>query len=118
MQNITLGELYTIITFVIAFIGAIGVIYKKIKGASIEMKKVIKDTLKDELEDLKANLKDESLSRCKSDLVVIMSRIENGYVPTKEEVIVLYETKERYNKLGGDSYIDDMFEKLKKEGKL
>ena len=63
-------------------------------------------------------LKEESLSRCKSDLVVIMSRIQNGYVPTSEEVMVLYETKAKYNKLGGDSYIDDMFEKLKKEGKL
>lgn len=118
MQNITLGELYTIITFVIAFVGAIGLIYKKIKGFNIEMKKVIKDTLKDELSDLKKNLREESLSRCKSDLVVIMSRIQNGYVPTSEEVMVLYETKTKYNKLGGDSYIDDMFEKLKKEGKL
>jgi hypothetical protein len=118
MEKITIGEIYTIITFVIAFIGAIGVIYKKVKGVGFEMKKIIKDTLKDELSDIKKNLKEESLSRCKSDLVVIMSRIQNGYVPTREEVMVLYETKTKYNKLGGDSYIDDMFDKLKKEGKL
>lgn len=111
MENITLGQISAVMTFLVAFIGSLSFLSSKIRTA-------IKSTLKEELEDLKKNLKEESLSRCKSDLVVIMSKIENGYVPTKEEVIVLYETKTRYNKLGGDSYIDDMFEKLKKEGKL
>jgi hypothetical protein len=70
------------------------------------------------LKDLKIAINGESLDRAKNDLIVIMSRIKNGYTPTSEEVMVLYETKEKYNKLGGDSYVDDMFEKLKKEGKL
>ncbi len=70
------------------------------------------------LRDLKVAINNESLDRAKNDLIVVMSRIKNGYVPTPEEVMVLYETKEKYNKLGGDSYVDDMFEKLKKEGKL
>lgn len=70
------------------------------------------------LRDLKVAMNSESLDRAKNDLIVIMSRIRNGYTPTPEEVMVLYETKEKYNKLGGDSYVDDMFEKLKKEGKL
>ena len=111
MENITLGQISAVITFVVAFISGLSILYSKLKIA-------IKSTLKEELEDLKKNLNEESLSRCKSDLVVIMSKIANGYVPTKEEVIVLYETKGKYNQLGGDSYIDDMFEKLKKEGKL
>ncbi len=111
MENITLGQISAVITFVVAFIGGLSVLYSKIKL-------MIRSTLKEELEDLKKNLKEESLSRCKSDLVVIMSKISNGYIPTKEEIMVLYETKGKYNQLGGDSYIDDMFEKLKKEGKL
>ena len=111
MENITLGQISAVITFLVAFIGSLSILYSKIKTA-------IKSTLKEELEDLKKNLKEESLSRCKSDLVVIMSKISNGYIPTKEEIMVLYETKAKYNQLGGDSYIDDMFEKLKKEGKL
>ena len=36
-------------------------------------------------------------------------------IKIKEE---LYETKEKYNSLGGDSYVDDMFDGLKKEGKI
>lgn len=74
--------------------------------------------IEDKLNDLKHSIDHESMDRAKSDLIVIMSRIKNGYEPTSEEVMVLYETKEKYNKLGGDSYVDDMFEKLKKEGKL
>ena len=67
---------------------------------------------------LEDNLQDEKLDRCKSDLVSLMSRIANGYSPTAEEKIILYEIKNKYNMLGGDSYVDDMFEKLKKEGRL
>lgn len=111
MENITLGQISAVITFVVAFISGLSILYSKIKI-------VIKETLKEELEDLKKGLKEESLSRCKNDLVVIMSKIANGYIPTKEEIIVLYETKNKYNQLGGDSYVDDMFEKLKKENKL
>ena len=35
-----------------------------------------------------------------------------------EQRRIIYEEKETYNKLGGDSYVDDMFDRLKKEGKL
>ena len=63
-------------------------------------------------------LKEETLSRCKVDLINAMSRIQNGYDPTEEERRILIEEKETYNHLGGNSYVDDMFDRLKKEGKL
>lgn len=77
-----------------------------------------KDSIESKLTKIQLALEEEKLDRCKTDLIVIMSRIYNGYTPTNEEVRILYETKEKYNKLGGDSYVDDMFEKLKKEGKI
>lgn len=70
------------------------------------------------LSELSENLEKEKLDRAKSDLVVIMSRIRNGYEPTVEEKIILHETKQKYNSLGGNSYVDDMFDNLKKEGKI
>ena len=70
------------------------------------------------LNDLSKNLEKEKLDRAKSDLVVIMSRIRNGYSPTTEEKMILHETKQKYNSLGGNSYVDDMFDNLKKEGKI
>ena len=70
------------------------------------------------LNKLENNLQEEKLDRCKTDLVSLMSRIATGYSPTAEEKMILYEIKNKYNMLGGDSYVDDMFDKLKKEGKL
>ena len=49
---------------------------------------------------------------------MLMSRIRNGYVPTVEEKMILYETKSKYNALGGNSYVDEMFNEIKKEGKI
>lgn len=70
------------------------------------------------LNQLQRNLKSEKLDRAKGDLVGLMSRIRNGYIPTTEEKMILYETKEKYNELGGNTYVDDMFNNLKKEGKI
>ena len=70
------------------------------------------------LNKIQKNLDNEKLDRAKADLISLMSRIQNGYSPTSEEKIILYETKEKYNDLGGDSYVDDMFDKIKKEGKI
>lgn len=51
----------------------------------------------------------------KDHLVMMMSRIESGYKPTDEEVKILYEQKETYNAMGGDSYVDRMFERLQEK---
>lgn len=76
----------------------------------------MKQALQKDIEDLREDESKEVLARCKSDLVTLMSRIRNGYKPTAEEIMILYETKELYNNKGGDSYVDDMFDGLKKEG--
>lgn len=102
-------------TILVAFISTLGVVATTVIQ-SIQANK--KDSIESKLTKIQLALKEEKLDRCKTDLIVIMSRIQNGYTPTNEEIRILYETKEKYNKLGGDSYVDDMFEKLKKEGKI
>lgn len=77
-----------------------------------------KNSLKEELNDIKNSITNETLSRCKVDLINAMSKIQNGYEPTEEERRILIEEKQQYNALGGDSYVDDMFDRLKKENKL
>ena len=99
----------------VALISTVGVISTTIIQG-IQARK--KDNISDKLTDIKIALDNEKLDRCKSDLIVIMSRIQNGYTPTTEEKMILYETKKKYNDLGGDSYVDDMFDKLKKEGRI
>ena len=91
---------------------------EKVKG---EIQESIKDTeksIKADITKVKKSLDDETLSRCKVDLINVMSRAQNGYKLTEEERRILIEEKEQYNKLGGNSYVNDMFDRLKKEGKL
>lgn len=113
-------------TIVVAIISTLGVIATTVIQTIANNKKDNIDTkltamsvnFDNKLNTLQKNLTSEKLDRAKADLVGLMSRIRNGYVPTTEEKMILYETKKKYNDLGGDSYVDDMFEKLKKEGKL
>ena len=116
MENVTLGQISTILAFIVALIGSIEYLYVRMKkwfksALNEELKPII-----DDLKNIKDDLNNETLSRCKSDLIAIMSRIQAGYKPTLEEKRLLYETKEKYNSLGGDSYVDDMFDDLKKKG--
>ena len=75
-------------------------------------------SLHSSIETLKKNVDIETLGRCKSYLISLMSKIAKGYTPTIEEKRILIESKELYNSKGGDSYVDDMFDTLKKEGKI
>lgn len=77
-----------------------------------------KDKIETLLNSIKVDLKNEKLARCKVDLINVMSRVDKGYVLNESERSVLYEEKKDYNDLGGDSYVDDFWDKLKKEGKL
>lgn len=111
---------------IVTAISTIGVIITTIiqthnarKKDDIENKlDTIQKEFKKEILSLQENLNKETLGRCKTDLVSLMSKIKNGYTPTTEEKMILYETKEKYNSLGGDSYVDDMFDGLKKGGKI
>lgn len=100
---------------IVALITTAGVIATTVIQAIQASKK---DSLESKLSKIQLALEEEKLDRCKTDLISIMSRIQNGYVPTTEEVRILYETKEKYNKLGGDSYVDDMFDKLRALNKI
>ena len=70
------------------------------------------------LADIKKDINKETLDRCKVDLINAMSEIHKGVEITEEQRRIIYEEKETYNKLGGNSYVDDMFERLQEEGKL
>lgn len=113
-------------TIIVSIITTIGVVLTTLiqshnarKKDNIEEKlDNIKKEFQENLLALKNDINTETLGRCKSDLVSIMSKIKNGYTPTDEEKRIILETKELYNNKGGDSYVDDMFDTLKKEGKI
>lgn len=113
-------------TIIVAIISSLGVVATTlIQSIQANKKDKIENKLSsmnvnfdNKLNNLQKNLDDEKMDRAKADLIGLMSRIRNGYTPTTEEKIILFETKEKYNALGGNTYVDEMFEKLKKEGKI
>ena len=77
------------------------------------------DAMKKESEEKDKELHDcieeHHLRYFKDQLVATLSRVENGYVPTVEEKHILHEQKAAYNDLGGDSYVDEFWDRLIKK---
>lgn len=70
-------------------------------------------------EAINRKIDDITIASCKSNLVSLMSKIENGYKPTTEETRILIETYDFYvNNLHGNSYIHAMYERLKSQNKI
>ena len=65
--------------------------------------------------ELRKNIEEHHLRYYKDQLVSTLSRIENGYKPTVEEKHILHEQKAMYNELGGDSYVDEFWDRLIKK---
>ena len=64
---------------------------------------------------LRDSMEEHHLRYYKDQLVSMLSRIENGYISTIEEKHILYEQKAKYNELGGDSYVDEFWDRLIKK---
>lgn len=68
--------------------------------------------------ELRECITEHHLRYFKDQLVITMSKIEAGYIPTIEEKHILHEQKAKYNELGGDSYVDEMWDNLHSKGLL
>lgn len=87
-----------------------------IKGIS----KVIEEKtnpLKNEIADLKKETTENNLSNIKTDLINLMELADKEEI-SQEQKIRSYELYDYYCKHGGNSYVHDKWEKIKKEGKI
>lgn len=69
-------------------------------------------------DDIKLNKKldKKHINDLKRFLITEMSKIQNkDYVPNEEQKSILKEAKKEYNDMGGDSYVDDMYEDLREQ---
>ena len=119
-----------IATVMVAIISLIGVVIQTKSHNKLKSQEEILNCVENKLDkmrqeskrdDEKINKKIDSLDMdmCKRFLILEMTKIQNGaYIPNEEQKRMLYETKERYNNDGGDSYVDRMFENLKEKGLL
>ncbi len=77
-----------------------------------------KKTQQDILSKIEKIINENAKNQDKRFLVQFMAEIERGDCKSEEELKCAFETKEEYNKLGGDSYVDTKWEQLELIGKL
>lgn len=107
MENITIGQITTIIVGVVALISGVEFLL-------IRFNKLF-DT---KLAPINTRLNQIELSSDKNFIVRFLADIEQGNQVDEVEKQRFYEIYQRYRELGGNSYVSHKVEKLQKEGKL
>lgn len=69
-------------------------------------------------EDNKKDMLEHTLDADKTYLINFLSDLENGIKKTDIQIKRTYEVYERYRKNGGNSYVHDKWEEVKKKGLL
>lgn len=115
-------------TILVAIIGLIGILFQTKHSNKLDEQKIATDAIRKEISDLRKESKqdDETIIKkivshdllsLKRFLVSELTKIKEGfYIPTEEQKRILKEAKDEYNGLGGDSYVDDMYEDLRNKG--
>ena len=106
------GTLITVLgTIVVALITAGGTI-----ANTIISKKTNKKV--DCVAELKKDFKEHILDADKTNLITFLSELELGLEKTDIQIKRAYEIYERYTENGGNSYVHDRWEEVKKKGLL
>lgn len=118
MESISVGDITTAVTVLVGFIGGIGYLKKSLK---IWIAKALENQLESidaELKGLASRLDRVDMESCKNFIVRCLADFENNIEISETEVERFWEQYEHYEKVGGNSYIKQKVEKLKKDGKL
>lgn len=107
MENITIGQIATIVGGLVALIGGVEFLL-------VRFNKIFDIKLKP----INNRLDDIELSSDKNFIVRFLADIEQGNSVDEVERERFYEIYQRYKELGGNSYVSHKVEKLQKEGKL
>lgn len=118
MQTITLGEIALAVAGIVAFFKGIEYLWHKfVSLADAWLNKGLKP-IHIKLEELDERLTQEEIETMRPELMRMLSIADRGKELSEFESKHLYAMKRVYNEKGGDSYIDDYFDQLRKEGKL
>lgn len=122
MENVTVGQIASIIATIVAIGGGVAVI---VGWISKSLKKYLTVVIKEEIEPLKTSVnkieKDVQMvdkQACKNYLVSFLSDVEQGGYIDEIETQRFWEQYEHYEKQGGNSYIHQKVEKLKAKNLL
>ena len=88
----------------------------EIQGSILDKIEALRKESKDDDVKLHKKLDKQHINDLKRFLITEMSKIQNkDYVPNEEQKSILKKAKKEYNDLGGDSYVDDMYEDLREQ---
>ncbi len=118
VENISLGQILAVVSFLGALISAVMALITFFKSFISKVLKPI-DTKIEHLEIVASNGRNNiELELIKIILVNFINDIEHGVYKSDIQKKNAYELYDRYQTLGGNSYIHDCWEKLIKEGKI
>ena len=115
---------------IVAIIGLIGIIIQTKSHNKLQKQSDIVKTMDAKLDKLRAEAKkddfnlnkkldENKMNDLKRFLIIEMTTIDQGiYQATDNQRRMLKEAKDEYNRAGGDSYVDDMYDKLKDKNLL
>ena len=84
-----------------------------VKTMDVKLDKLRAESKKDDF-NLNKKLDENKMNDLKRFLIIEMTKIDQGiYQATDNQKRMLKEAKDEYNRAGGDSYVDDMYDKLK-----
>lgn len=125
MEQITLGQISLIVSFLVALITGISFLLKKLKefiGGSLkeEFSKVNKkfDDVKNKIDELSYKIEDTDMNATKNFLVRFLADVEKGQTLNGVEWSRFWEQYDHYISHGGNSYIREKVEELKNQGLL
>ena len=89
-----------------------------VKTMDAKLDKLRAEAKKDDF-NLNKKLDENKMNDLKRFLIIEMTKIDQGiYQATDNQRRMLKEAKDEYNRAGGDSYVDDMYDKLKDKNLL
>ena len=89
-----------------------------VKTMDTKLDKLREESKKDDF-NLNKKLDENKMNDLKRFLIIEMTKIDQGiYQATDNQKRMLKEAKDEYNRAGGDSYVDDMYDKLKDKNLL
>lgn len=118
MSNLMLTDIAGWITLIAGAITGIGVIYKTVSKA---FHKSLGSAIQPVIDKLEALEKKHDLSdreHAKNYVVRFLADVEQGEKVDQDELHCFWDNYKAYTSLGGNTYVHDKVEKLKKAGKL
>lgn len=118
MENITLGQIALAVAFIVGLWTGIDTLVKKINSAT---EKALKEALKptnEKIDALSKKIDTVDLNSTKNFIVTTIEDVEKGLTIDETTKQRLYEQIEHYYKLGGNSYLRDKLDNLKKNSLL